>query len=273
VCDDGYATIALDSVGGAVAAVLALAGYEASNGGRESAEGSNVAVIGGSLVAIVLGISAAVGETHRKDCQNAKTAWRMGGAVSAGITKMQGGDEAIAPRLHKPILNPTNDPAKASTYWCSSSSRTCVADEAACVAPCRKSKRVWCSVHRYNDVYTCSIDRLGCVDRRSGSSGECVAQTAKLAEPVEAIEAPIAQPRRPVEPRGFYCAASPTVDTASMCAREKLTCEQARGMAVGAVSDLTECTLTEHAYCFGDRCFATAKACDAQRGEAVCELR
>lgn len=80
------------------------------------------------------------------------------------------------------------------------------------------------------------------------------------------------QPPPPPPPRGFYCAASTASVAAAVCARHKSACTQGRNIAIGAVPDLSECTLVETAWCFDagsgnelERCAPTEDGCMAQR--------
>jgi hypothetical protein len=76
----------------------------------------------------------------------------------------------------------------------------------------------------------------------------------------------------PPPPSGsFFCATSPTVAAASLCAHGEAACEQARGVAIAAVPDLGPCAAATAVYCFrpdvgGEvaRCAATAESCAAQ---------
>lgn len=74
-------------------------------------------------------------------------------------------------------------------------------------------------------------------------------------------------------PRGFYCATSATVEAAGLCAREKADCVRARGSALAAVDDLSECALVEIAQCYTSGgvswCAPTVDACEAQRAKAT----
>jgi len=79
------------------------------------------------------------------------------------------------------------------------------------------------------------------------------------------------QPAPAARPRGFFCATSPMAPTTGLCTRIKSECTRTRSIALGAVADLTECTLIESAFCFdagsGDeeeRCAPTADACTTQ---------
>lgn len=88
------------------------------------------------------------------------------------------------------------------------------------------------------------------------------------------------RPKAPPLPRGFFCASSPTVEAASLCAREKADCETAWGAATAVVSDLTPCALVETAQCYQVNsvywCSPTRAACEAQRanvaGASTCSL-
>lgn len=71
------------------------------------------------------------------------------------------------------------------------------------------------------------------------------------------------------QPRGFFCSGSPGDVAVGFCMRQKPECEAARDAAIVGVADLTECVLTERAFCFGDRCAPNAEACDATRQRAL----
>lgn len=75
--------------------------------------------------------------------------------------------------------------------------------------------------------------------------------------------------KRPAAPRGFFCTSSPSNAAAGICVRDKDECGRTRDAALVGVSDLTECTLTERAFCFGDRCAPSAEACDAMRSRVL----
>ncbi len=62
--------------------------------------------------------------------------------------------------------------------------------------------------------------------------------------------------------RGFYCSSAPA---AGFCVRDKAECVRTRDVSIGALPDLTECALTEAAWCLGDLCFPGQEACDARR--------
>lgn len=74
-------------------------------------------------------------------------------------------------------------------------------------------------------------------------------------------------------PRGFFCASSPTIEAAGMCARERVDCQRARGSALAAVPDLEGCALVEIAWCYDagglSWCEPTQGACDAQRANVA----
>jgi hypothetical protein len=72
-----------------------------------------------------------------------------------------------------------------------------------------------------------------------------------------------------IAPRGFFCASSPSNADAGLCVREKDECQRARDAALAGVADLSECALTERAFCFGDRCAPTNEACAAMRARVV----
>jgi hypothetical protein len=122
----------------------------------------------------------------------------------------------------------------------------------------------------------------------SGSrwAGECRKAIAEwnAAEPEPEPERPVQrEPRRleRAEPpqaapapslRGFYCASSPSTIAAAVCTREKAACLDGRASILGAVPDLSACTLVETTFCFdagtGDeteRCAPSIESCAAQR--------
>jgi hypothetical protein len=74
-------------------------------------------------------------------------------------------------------------------------------------------------------------------------------------------------------PRGWYCVSSPSRPEVGACAREKPSCETGRDAAIGAVPDVTSCTLVEVAQCFSAggrvRCAPTSEACAAQLERAA----
>lgn len=89
-------------------------------------------------------------------------------------------------------------------------------------------------------------------------------------EPTEPVHA---RPPTPRQPRGFYCADSPSAPTTGFCLREKRDCERTRSIAAGAVPDLIECVLVETAFCVDAgttdaECSPSAVACEARRSTA-----
>lgn len=74
---------------------------------------------------------------------------------------------------------------------------------------------------------------------------------------------------RKVEPavkeRGFFCASAAMT---GFCVRSKAECVRTRDVSLGALPDMTECTLTERAWCFGDRCAPTAEICETVRARS-----
>ena len=93
----------------------------------------------------------------------------------------------------------------------------------------------------------------------------------------EAAPPPVrpAAPKEKAPPRGFFCSASSASPTAALCTRIKSDCLRARAAGLGAVPDLSECTLMETAHCFDagggeeDRCAPTVESCEAQRALAA----
>lgn len=90
----------------------------------------------------------------------------------------------------------------------------------------------------------------------------------------EPAAAPPPEPTREAAPllRGFFCSGSPAAPAAGLCTRQKVDCQSARAIAIGAVADLTECALVETAFCFDagsgsdeERCAPSEVACGAQR--------
>jgi hypothetical protein len=75
-----------------------------------------------------------------------------------------------------------------------------------------------------------------------------------------------------IELRGFFCASSPGNTDASVCDRKKTACAAARDALAVAVTDITQCTLVETAWCFAvevggsnGRCAVSEASCNAQR--------
>lgn len=66
------------------------------------------------------------------------------------------------------------------------------------------------------------------------------------------------------EPRGFFCASSPSNADVGACARSKAACETTHAALAAAVPDLAACTLRESAWCVGDHCAVTEAGCAAQ---------
>ncbi len=89
-----------------------------------------------------------------------------------------------------------------------------------------------------------------------------------------AVKAPVPVAVTVVAARGWYCATAPS---AGFCVRDKAECQRTRDVSIGALPDLTECALTEKAWCTGDLCFPGQEACDARRTrtgiEVPCEER
>lgn len=80
---------------------------------------------------------------------------------------------------------------------------------------------------------------------------------------------PVEKPRvvRPPVPRGYFCSVSLAT---GFCMREKATCEQARAASLGAMPDLTTCTLVETAWCYdAERCAPSKASCKALREQAA----
>ena len=73
-------------------------------------------------------------------------------------------------------------------------------------------------------------------------------------------------PPPPPPPRGYFCTASASRVELGRCTRERDACEQARGLAADAVSDLGPCTLVESATCFAGTCYPSSETCAAHRG-------
>jgi hypothetical protein len=182
-----------------------------------------------------------------------------------------------APRSAKPagppLHDPSDDPFKTWSYWCNGG--RCTADKARCHGTCVEQSNVWCAVYETKGdetEFSCTTARNSCLDaitehgQRNGVHGwgECVEQAARLASPPDAPKADLDIPAVAV-PRGFFCAHSATVAAASFCVREKAACEAARSAALTAVADLGACTLTEVAWCTGDRCAATQDGCNTQQ--------
>ena len=85
-----------------------------------------------------------------------------------------------------PAIDPTDDPAKASAYWCDATLR-CVAEHARCGNTCVESASVWCAVYRIDasDQFSCATTRDACLifrdQIRASDVGECVEQHPGLA--------------------------------------------------------------------------------------------
>jgi hypothetical protein len=107
------------------------------------------------------------------------------------------------------------------------------------------------------EVHSC---RVANAEWRIGNAAGARA-TQHERRPEQAAPAPAAPP-----PRGFYCTASATHAELGRCARDRATCEQARGLAADAIPDLSPCTLVETATCFARSCYPSAEACAAHRG-------
>lgn len=90
----------------------------------------------------------------------------------------------------------------------------------------------------------------------------------KRLEEIKARE-PTPAPVAGSQPRGFFCSNSPSNVAAGFCAREKAECARTREAALVGVVDLAECTITERAFCFGDRCAPSADACSATRARVI----
>jgi hypothetical protein len=68
--------------------------------------------------------------------------------------------------------------------------------------------------------------------------------------------------------RGFFCASSAAaVD--GFCTKTRDACAEARDIAVTVAPDLSACTPTEAAWCYGDRCSPTDAGCAARRQRAM----
>lgn len=116
---------------------------------------------------------------------------------------------------------------------------------------CRDAKRTWAVGGR---IGTASAVHSARVARK---------QTAPLpASPAQPTASTLAG-TAPL--RGFFCSNSPSNAVAGFCVRDKAECQRTRDAAIVGVADLTDCTLTERAFCFGERCAPTVDACDATR--------
>lgn len=77
--------------------------------------------------------------------------------------------------------------------------------------------------------------------------------------------------RAAIAPRGYFCSSSPSDASVGFCVREKAECEKTRDLSIGALPDLTTCTLTETAFCIENLCFPSAAACEARRSRTSVE--
>jgi hypothetical protein len=267
-CDTSGIPIVADGSIAILGLIVASAGLAADNG---------PAVLGGVAVGLPFSISAAVGEAKQKKCERQIEEWQIGTTIgTAAAARLGRQPEAPAPSEAPPEpTNRANDADKAWAFWCSPSNGQCVADEALCVGDCYKIKRVWCAWGEKR--WLCSVSHAACVDLRDSRRGqqynECIERTAKLQPPTPvAVEGPKA--RQPVvpAPRGWFCFASPSQAGVGACVREKAECEAARDAALGAVADISMCTLIESGWCFvadgRTRCAPSAETCAAQMSRA-----
>jgi hypothetical protein len=249
----------------------------------DTTENQEAVIAGGVIWALVHTASAITGASWASDCQKAYRQWNDGGARPWNPDQ----EQPPQPQLSRQALNPSNDPALASTYWCSTRDGRCTADEHACHGICNQRDEVWCSRFAQGAAFgfLCGSTRTECLTLRDDREnrkhrtdfGECVAQ--KVSAPPPPAPAPRSTPPRapaptqPAPPRGFFCASSPTAPAASICAREKLDCQRAREAAVGAVADLEECRLVESTWCYtaggSERCAPTQDVCAARASTAT----
>jgi hypothetical protein len=82
----------------------------------------------------------------------------------------------------------------------------------------------------------------------------------------DADAAPAAPPPPPPPPRGFYCASSPRQPATSVCTREADDCDHARDQLAVGIGTMSECALTERAWCFANHCYASRAECKSHRG-------
>ena len=80
--------------------------------------------------------------------------------------------------------DPTDDPWKASGYWCSRDG-ACVAERERCTDGCVATPSVWCAVyHDGGERFVCGTTRTVCLVRRDRvrgfDRGECIEQHARL---------------------------------------------------------------------------------------------
>lgn len=66
------------------------------------------------------------------------------------------------------------------------------------------------------------------------------------------------------EPRGFFCASSPSNIESGFCHRDKSECEMTRDLSLAGIPDLSACGLVEMAWCLDKLCFPTQEACRAR---------
>lgn len=106
-----------------------------------------------------------------------------------------------------------------------------------------------------------------CVDNEGDRRSPTI--TADEERKRQRLERQLAASESRSTPRGFFCASSSSNSSAGFCVREKAECQRTRDAALAGLPDLGDCTLTERAFCFGDRCAPDAEACDAMRARAL----
>lgn len=164
----------------AAAAVGAGTGLVIGDVGNRALVGLAAAVVG-----VLFETSAIYGFQWNADCRAAQVQWGPRAPVDTSV-------RGAIPVVADPP-DPTDDPARASAYWCGEGSR-CVADRARCAgATCAPRRDVWCAVT--DDGFVCGRDRGGCIE--AGATvhlrGDCIARRAEKWHPAEL--APVLDPK------------------------------------------------------------------------------
>jgi hypothetical protein len=108
-----------------------------------------------------------------------------------------------------------------------------------------------------------------CKEAKATYDDEQIAQANHTAGADRRLLGPVPVGRPVVVQRGFFCSSSPTIAAAGFCVRDKDACDAGRDVAIGTVSDLGPCILTETAWCYGKRCAPVLDACVEQRRRAI----
>lgn len=284
-CTDSIALPLLDGI---------ISGTALGIGVEASLDDPKADVVGVSAaVALLAGISSAIGYSRVADCKRAKSTFQLGVAMNPRSTDNGSTTEVIGPAD--------------SPFWCSQRTGVCTGHQYLCEdGPCFGATSAYCAVYRVDGKrergFLCASSRNKCLMLRDAREhrrgrydfGECVEQKSvplttdemrivenrRRAEEARRAQAeasrqtaPISNPAAsapaaPVPPRGFYCSVSANQPTAGFCIREKAACIAARDAALAAVADLTACQLTETSWCFGSRCAPSPNACEEQRRKA-----